>query len=83
MWQVCRHDRAAGDFHQWIEYDMLYVQHMSLWLDLKIAAATIVTLGGKTPVAADWLVRRRHSSPLPDADVRERSPKSVAAERVA
>ena len=29
FWQVCRHNRAAGDFHQWIEYDLLYVQHMS------------------------------------------------------
>ena len=47
MWQVCRHDRADGDFHQWIEYDLLYVQNMSFWLDLKILAATIFTLGGK------------------------------------
>jgi lipopolysaccharide/colanic/teichoic acid biosynthesis glycosyltransferase len=46
-WQVCRHNRAAGDFHQWIEYDLLYVQHMSLWLDVKIIAATLLTLGGK------------------------------------
>jgi lipopolysaccharide/colanic/teichoic acid biosynthesis glycosyltransferase len=47
FWQVCRHDRAAGDFHQWIEYDLLYVQHQSVWLDIKILAATVVTLGGK------------------------------------
>jgi lipopolysaccharide/colanic/teichoic acid biosynthesis glycosyltransferase len=47
MWQVCRHNRADGDFHQWIEYDLLYVQHMSFWLDVKILAATVVTLGGK------------------------------------
>jgi len=47
MWQVCRHDRAAGDFHQWIEYDLLYVQHLSALLDFKILAATILTLGGK------------------------------------
>jgi lipopolysaccharide/colanic/teichoic acid biosynthesis glycosyltransferase/carbonic anhydrase/acetyltransferase-like protein (isoleucine patch superfamily) len=58
FWQVCRHDRAAGDFHQWIEYDLLYVQHLSLWLDLKILTATLVTLGGKaTHVPASWLVR--------------------------
>jgi lipopolysaccharide/colanic/teichoic acid biosynthesis glycosyltransferase len=58
FWQVCRHDRAAGDFHQWIEYDLLYVQHLSLWLDLKILTATLVTLGGKaTHMPASWLVR--------------------------
>ena len=58
FWQVCRHDRSAGDFHQWIEYDLLYVRHLSVWLDLKILAATILTLGGKaTHVSASWLVR--------------------------
>ncbi len=58
FWQVCRHDRAAGDFHQWIEYDLLYVQHLSLWLDAKILTATLLTLGGKaTHVPASWLVR--------------------------
>src|SRR5262249_26970173 len=50
LWQVCRHDRSEGDFHQWIEYDLAYVQHMSLWLDLKIFVATALTLGGKRPV---------------------------------
>jgi lipopolysaccharide/colanic/teichoic acid biosynthesis glycosyltransferase len=58
FWQVCRHDRAAGDFHQWIEYDLLYVQHKSLWLDLKILLATFLTLGGKAGhIPASWLVR--------------------------
>ena len=57
FWQVCRHNRAAGDFHQWIEYDLLYVQHLSLLLDLKILAATMLTLGGKVAhVNASWLV---------------------------
>jgi len=57
FWQVCRHNRAAGDFHQWIEYDLLYVQHLSLWLDIKILAATLFTLGGKAKhVQAPWLV---------------------------
>ena len=59
FWQVCRHNRAAGDFHQWIEYDLLYVQHRSVWLDLKILAATVLTLGGKAAhVHASWLVRQ-------------------------
>jgi lipopolysaccharide/colanic/teichoic acid biosynthesis glycosyltransferase len=63
LWQVCRHDRAAGDFHQWIEYDLLYVQHMSAWLDLKIFVATLLTLGGKGHVPLDWiLVRQRAHS---------------------
>jgi lipopolysaccharide/colanic/teichoic acid biosynthesis glycosyltransferase len=57
FWQVCRHNRSAGDFHQWIEYDLLYVQHLSFWLDLKILLATFLTLGGKAMhIPASWLV---------------------------
>lgn len=57
FWQVCRHNRSAGDFHQWIEYDLLYVQHLSLWLDLKILGATLLTLGGKGGHIPDsWLI---------------------------
>ena len=56
LWQVCRHDRDAGDFHQWIEYDLLYVQHMSMMLDLKVLTATVLTLGGKYPVRVDRFV---------------------------
>ena len=52
LWQVCRHDRASGDFHQWIYYDLLYVRLMSRWLDLKILAATLV------------VIARRQSLPL-------------------
>ena len=37
LWQVCRRERDAGDFHQWIYFDVLYV-HMSLWLDLRAAS---------------------------------------------
>jgi lipopolysaccharide/colanic/teichoic acid biosynthesis glycosyltransferase len=60
FWQVCRHNRSEGDFHQWIEYDLLYVQHLSFWLDLKILAATILTLGGKAKsVPSSWLVSSR------------------------
>lgn len=50
LWQVCRHDRENGDFHQWIEYDLLYVRYLSPLLDLRIFLATILTLGGKRPV---------------------------------
>ena len=70
FWQVCRHNRAAGDFHQWIEYDLLYVQHLSLGLDLKILAATFMTLGGKVAhVPASWLVGQ--SAPVEDIAVSE------------
>jgi lipopolysaccharide/colanic/teichoic acid biosynthesis glycosyltransferase len=53
LWQVCRHDRKAGDFHQWIYYDLLYV---SPWLDLKILLATVLTLGGRWPVRLSWML---------------------------
>jgi lipopolysaccharide/colanic/teichoic acid biosynthesis glycosyltransferase len=56
LWQVCRHNREEGDFHQWIEYDLLYVRHMSALLDLKIIAATIFTLGGKGCVPLRWMI---------------------------
>jgi lipopolysaccharide/colanic/teichoic acid biosynthesis glycosyltransferase len=61
LWQVCRHERKAGDFHQWIHYDLLYVRHMSFMVDLKIVLATIWTLGGKGHVAPSLIIpdRRR------------------------
>jgi len=63
LWQVCRQDRSLGDFHQWIEYDLLYVQQMSPVLDLKILVATVLTLGGKIPVRASWMVRSQPAAP--------------------
>jgi lipopolysaccharide/colanic/teichoic acid biosynthesis glycosyltransferase len=56
LWQVCRHDRANGDFHQWIYYDMKYVKNMSFLVDLKIMLATVVTLGGKGHVPLHWII---------------------------
>jgi len=56
LWQICRHEREAGDFHQWIYYDTLYVRHMSLWLDIKILLATLFTLGGRWSVPLSWLI---------------------------
>jgi lipopolysaccharide/colanic/teichoic acid biosynthesis glycosyltransferase len=58
LWQVCRHDRDAGDFHQWIEYDLLYVRRMSLALDLRILIATVLTLGGRWSVPLSWVLGR-------------------------
>jgi lipopolysaccharide/colanic/teichoic acid biosynthesis glycosyltransferase len=57
LWQICRKDRSSGDFHQWIEYDLLYVQQVSPWLDLKILFGTVLTLAGRVPMPAAWLVR--------------------------
>ncbi len=57
LWQVCRDRREGADFHQWITYDLLYVNHASPWLDLKILLATGLTLGGRNPVPLRWLVR--------------------------
>jgi lipopolysaccharide/colanic/teichoic acid biosynthesis glycosyltransferase len=56
LWQICRHDRDKGDFHQWIYYDLLYVRNLSLWLDIKILALTFVSLarGGYVPLT--WLL---------------------------
>lgn len=56
LWQICRHERSAGDFHQWIYYDMLYVRHMSWWLDLKIMVATVLTLAGRWNVPLSWMI---------------------------
>ncbi len=56
LWQVCRHNRGDGDFHQWIHYDLLYVQHMSPLVDVKIVLATVLTLGGKLCVPLKWII---------------------------
>jgi lipopolysaccharide/colanic/teichoic acid biosynthesis glycosyltransferase len=71
LWQVCRHDRSEGDFHQWIEYDLLYVRHISLALDLRILLATFVSMGGQRPVPLSWV--------LPAAADTPPSPKASAA----
>lgn len=56
LWQVCREDRTQGDFHQWIHYDLLYVQHMSMAVDLKILLATVLTGGGVGRVPVHWII---------------------------
>jgi len=43
---------------------LLYVQYLSLKLDLKIIAATLLTLGGKVAhVPTEWLVTTAASVP--------------------
>lgn len=58
LWQVCRHERDAGDFHQWIHFDTLYVRHWSLLLDLRILLCTVLTLGGRWSVPLSWILPR-------------------------
>lgn len=56
LWQVCRSNRSAGDFNQWIYYDITYVRHFSFWLDLRILVATLLTFGGRWSVPLMWMV---------------------------
>ena len=63
LWQVCRADREGGDFHQWIYYDLAYVRYLSLWLDIKILVATVITLGGKWNVPRSWFITRARMRP--------------------
>ncbi len=67
LWQICRHDRDQGDFHQWIHYDLAYVREMSVWLDLKILGYTITSAGGKKNVPMEKVLppkttRRKHGN---------------------
>lgn len=57
LWQLCRGNRSSGDFHEWVYYDILYVRHRSIWLDLKILVGTIITLGGRRSLPVTWLIR--------------------------
>jgi lipopolysaccharide/colanic/teichoic acid biosynthesis glycosyltransferase len=69
LWQICRSpERDAGDFHEWIYYDILYVRNFSIWLDIKILAATLLTMGGRRSVPVSWLIRER-----PDGSVVSRA----------
>jgi lipopolysaccharide/colanic/teichoic acid biosynthesis glycosyltransferase len=72
LWQVCRRDRASGDFHQWIHYDLLYVRHASFAVDVRILVATLLTLGGRRPMRLGAILRRLDASdavrPTTDAD---------------
>jgi lipopolysaccharide/colanic/teichoic acid biosynthesis glycosyltransferase len=56
LWQICRHDRDKGDFHQWIYFDLLYVRNMSLWLDLKILALTPLSFLKSGYIPLRWLL---------------------------
>ena len=62
LWQICRQDRGEGDFQEWIYYDIQYVRNLSWWLDFKILAATVLTLGGKFQAPVNWLIPRNSFS---------------------
>ena len=66
LWQICRDRSDSADFHQWIYYDLLYVNHASPWLDLKILLATALTLGGRRRVPLRWLVNSPAAAASPD-----------------
>jgi lipopolysaccharide/colanic/teichoic acid biosynthesis glycosyltransferase len=56
LWQICRHDRDKGDFHQWIYFDLLYVRNMSFWLDLKILVLTPLSFLRSGYIPLRWLL---------------------------
>jgi lipopolysaccharide/colanic/teichoic acid biosynthesis glycosyltransferase len=62
LWQVCRSaDRGENDFQEWIYYDIEYVRHQSLWLDIRILLRTLGTvICGFFPIL--WRLRRRRRS---------------------
>ncbi|HVP11407.1 MAG TPA: sugar transferase, partial [Phycisphaerae bacterium] len=74
LWQVCRHDRDNGDFHQWIYYDVLYARHRSFAVDLRILLATFLTLGGRWGVPVSWVIPGYQAgwTQRPNADDRSR-----------
>jgi len=70
LWQLCRSsDRTVGDFHEWIFYDMAYVRHFSLWLDLKLLVMTMVTLGGRRRVPLSRFIRESESAGSAHEDI--------------
>ena len=84
LWQVCRHDRSAGDFHQWIYFDMLYARHVSYWLDFRILAATFLTFAGRWSVPLHWMIparKLRPETPSVGATVRPHAPAALSQAR--
>jgi lipopolysaccharide/colanic/teichoic acid biosynthesis glycosyltransferase len=68
------HGRAGIPWEERIELDVWYVEHRSLWLDLKILARTPrALLGGAGNVAVDPYAGSSPDSPLRQAAEREQS----------
>jgi lipopolysaccharide/colanic/teichoic acid biosynthesis glycosyltransferase len=86
LWQVCRHERDAGDFHQWIYFDTLYVRYRSLALDVRVFVATFLTLGGRWGVPVEWMIpqlRRQRKARLRAAGQPPRPERRVPAKQAA
>jgi lipopolysaccharide/colanic/teichoic acid biosynthesis glycosyltransferase len=68
------HGRAGIPWEERIELDVWYVEHRSLWLDLRILAKTpAALLGGAGDVAPDPYAGSSPDSPLRQAAERERA----------
>ena len=68
------HGRAGIPWEERIELDVWYVEHRSLWLDLKILARTpAALLGGAGSVASDPYAGSSPDSPLRQAAEREQA----------
>ncbi|HEY6653966.1 MAG TPA: sugar transferase [Solirubrobacterales bacterium] len=68
------HGRTGIPWEERIELDVWYVEHRSLWLDLKILAKTpAALLGGAGSIAADPYAGSSKDSPLRQAAERERA----------
>jgi lipopolysaccharide/colanic/teichoic acid biosynthesis glycosyltransferase len=68
------HGRAGIPWEERIELDVWYVEHRSLWLDLKILAKTpAALLGGAGSVAVDPYAGSSPDSPLRQAAEREQA----------
>jgi lipopolysaccharide/colanic/teichoic acid biosynthesis glycosyltransferase len=71
------HGRAGIPWEERIELDVWYVEHRSLWLDLKIVAMTPrALLGGAGNVAPD-----RYAGSAPDSPLRQAAEREEARER--
>lgn len=77
LWQICRDRCCDGDFHQWIFYDITYVKHYSLWLDVRILLQTILSRGGRRRV----LLARLIDTHDPDLSALATEPAALHAEQ--
>jgi len=41
LWQIYGRDALSLPFEKWMQLDMEYIDHWTLWLDFKILALTI------------------------------------------
>ena len=78
LWQICRDDGEGGDFHQWIYYDLAYVRHRSLMLDVKVLLGTVLTLGGRWVVPINWFISEGRLSGDEESDPHRAMPPILA-----